>query len=181
MTDSAKPRRCSAALNGNFAPDHVRFPRLLQRLGKNDHFELITPYSHRYAPEFIEPHSLSDERLPWQPDGTPFDPFTLTHIEGSEISHLYFPPSARDIGAERDRVAKVLRTAGPFLCWNWRDPGNGAVRPKVPSKTEAKAAGGPGGSCCAERVSEDTKGERSELTSKSACAAQQVLDTQESG
>lgn len=89
--------RHALALNGNFGPDHVRFPRLLQRLGKNeealDHFELITRYSHRYAPEFIEPDYLSDEWLPRQPDGTAFDPFTLTCVDGGEIlywAHLYF-------------------------------------------------------------------------------------------
>jgi tetratricopeptide (TPR) repeat protein len=89
--------RRALALNGNFGPDHVRFPRLLQRLGKDrealDHFELITPYSHRYAPEFVEPDYHSDEMLPRLQDGTPFDPLALTRIDGGEIyywAHLYF-------------------------------------------------------------------------------------------
>jgi tetratricopeptide (TPR) repeat protein len=84
-------------LHGNFGPEHVRFPRLLQRLGKNeealDHFELITTYSHRYAAEFIEPDYGPDELLPRNPDGTSFDPSEMTRINGGEIfywAHLYF-------------------------------------------------------------------------------------------
>jgi tetratricopeptide (TPR) repeat protein len=95
--EAEKLFRRALALNGNFGPDHVRFPRLLQRVGKNvealDHFELITTYSHRYAPEFIEPEYESDEMAPRQPDGMPFDPFEFKRIEGTEIlywAHLYF-------------------------------------------------------------------------------------------
>jgi tetratricopeptide (TPR) repeat protein len=95
--DAEKLFRRALALNGNFGPDHVRFPRLLQRLGKNvealDHFELITIYSHRYAPEFIEPEYEPDEMAPRQPDGMLFNPFEFKRIEGTEIhywAHLYF-------------------------------------------------------------------------------------------
>jgi tetratricopeptide (TPR) repeat protein len=89
--------RRALTLNKNFGPDHVRFPRLLQRMGKNvealDHFERIMTYSHRYAPEFIEPDYEPDELAPRQSDGTLFDPFELSRIEGTEIlywAHLYF-------------------------------------------------------------------------------------------
>jgi tetratricopeptide (TPR) repeat protein len=89
--------RRALTFNKNFGPDHVRFPGLLQRMGKNvealDHFELAMTYSHRYAPEFIEPDYEPDELAPRQPDGTLFDPFELSRIEGTEIlywAHLYF-------------------------------------------------------------------------------------------
>lgn len=91
--------RRALALNTNFGPDHLRFPRLLQRVGKNvealDHFERIMIYSHRYAPEFIEPEYGPDEIAPREPDGTLFDPFELKRFEGTEIlywAHLYFRP-----------------------------------------------------------------------------------------
>jgi tetratricopeptide (TPR) repeat protein len=113
--------RRALALNGNFGPDHVRFPRLLQRLGKNqeavDHFELITPYSHRYAAEFVEPDYHADEMLPRLQDGTPFDPLALTRIDGDEIyywAHLYFrfakgiPPTLIDL-------QKLLENRRPFF------------------------------------------------------------------
>jgi tetratricopeptide (TPR) repeat protein len=97
LEEAEKLFRRALSLNKNFGPDHVRFPRLLQRIGKNvealDHFELAMTYSHRYAPEFIEPEYQPDELAVRQPDGVLFDPFELNRIEGTEIlywAHLYF-------------------------------------------------------------------------------------------
>jgi tetratricopeptide (TPR) repeat protein len=118
----------------NFGPEHVRFPRLLQRLGKNeealDHFERITSYSHRYSPEFIEPDYLPDERLPQHSNGTPLDPSTLSRIDGAQnefyyFGHLYFDlpkqcSLANLIQMSRPKLrTRILRMAGlvrPMRC-----------------------------------------------------------------
>jgi tetratricopeptide (TPR) repeat protein len=95
----------------NFGPEHVYFPRLLQRLGKNleaaEHFERITTYSHRYAPEYIEPDYSADELLPRQADGTPVDPAAPTAIAENVIywGHIYFE------GAKVDSLANVIAAA----------------------------------------------------------------------
>jgi tetratricopeptide (TPR) repeat protein len=102
----------------NFGPEHVRFPRLLQRLGKNleaaDHYERITRYSHRYAQEFVEPDYEPDELLPTHPDGTYFDPAVLTRINGDQtglfyFSHLYFQLAQRSGVIEVAQLSQALR------------------------------------------------------------------------
>lgn len=104
--------------HGNFGPEHVRFPRLLQRLGKSeealDHYELLMSFSHRYAAEYVEPDYLSDERVPRHADGTLFDPFALTlvHDGASQVgyfAHLYFllPKGSEFSVAELRRTFKA--------------------------------------------------------------------------
>lgn len=109
--------RRALRLQDNFGPEHVRFPRLLQRLGKNeealDHFERIMRYSHRYAAEFIEPDYADDERLPRSPDGVPFDPFVLTPVNNGKgrafyFAHLYF---GFPDGSETIDVAQLIQAA----------------------------------------------------------------------
>ena len=101
-------------LHGNFGPEHVRFPCLLQRLGKNeealDHFELITSYSHRYPAEFVEPDYSPDEMLPRHPDGAPLDPAGLTRIANGDVfywAHLFFklPEGQTEIAQLRNSLA----------------------------------------------------------------------------
>lgn len=124
--------RQALQLLDNFGPDHVRFPRLLQRLGKNeeatDHFERITSYSHRYPPEFIEPDYEPDERLPRRPDGTTLDPFALTHVDSARcayFAHLFLdlPPGSElaDLiqlarRTERHSIARIFGLAQRIRC-----------------------------------------------------------------
>ena len=77
-----------------------------------DHYERTTPYSHRYAPEFVEPDYDPEERLPQNCDGTPLDPALLTQIGNDSIfywAHIYFrflePKSMTDL----PQLLKLLR------------------------------------------------------------------------
>ena len=85
--------RHALRLQDNFGPEHVQFPRLLQRLNKNrealDHYERITTYSHRYAAEFIEPDYKTNELLPRRADGAPLDPAVFTRL-GQHDSHIFY-------------------------------------------------------------------------------------------
>jgi tetratricopeptide (TPR) repeat protein len=109
----------------NFGPEHVHFPRLLQRLGKNleaaEHFERITRYSHRYAPEYIEPDYTADELLPRRADGTPVDPAVPTmvsqniiywghiYLEGSKIDSVDNAIVAAQVLAKRSFLRRILQ------------------------------------------------------------------------
>jgi tetratricopeptide (TPR) repeat protein len=77
-------RRAVAQL-GNFGVDHSSVAKFLRRRGSVDeaalHFERIMPYSHLYAPEFVEPDYTKGERLPNGPDGRPCDPLTATPLD----------------------------------------------------------------------------------------------------
>jgi tetratricopeptide (TPR) repeat protein len=108
--------RRALQLLGNFGPEHVQFPRLLQRLNKNeeavDHYERITQYSHRYAPEFVEPDYDSEERLPQNCDGTPLDPALLTQIGNDRIfywAHIYFRFPEPKAVTDLPQLLKLLR------------------------------------------------------------------------
>jgi tetratricopeptide (TPR) repeat protein len=70
---------------GNFGVNHSSLAEFLRRRGHVDeaaaHFERIMPYSHLYAPEFVEPDYAKGERLPNGPDGRPCDPLTPTPLD----------------------------------------------------------------------------------------------------
>ena len=123
LTEAESLFRQALSLLDNFGPEHVRLPRLLQQLGKNlealDHFKRITPYSHRYAAEFVEPEYQADELLPRLANGMIADPSTPVRIDGHNgniayWAHLYFEVAQTQPIADVVRLAKAISNRSFF-------------------------------------------------------------------
>ena len=125
----------------NFGVDHRHFPDYLERSGRlaeaMNEYDRVMSYSHRHAPEFIEPNFDHDELLPRDPGGASLDPLVPTVVAQSDDAtavyflHLYFstsnaaPDTLPDdllatlrrslINRRRARMACPIETCAPSL------------------------------------------------------------------
>jgi tetratricopeptide (TPR) repeat protein len=104
----------------NFGVDHRCFADHLRAIGNFSRavaeYDRTMAYSHRYAPEFIEPDYPTDERLPIGPAGDPLDPLQATTIgtssDGVSVVHflrLYFTLPRRCSDPRADDLVKTIR------------------------------------------------------------------------